>query len=308
MDKITIGIPMALNYYRDYVLWKSFFEHLGIKVITSPPTNKITVSNGSKYLVDEACLSLKVFMGHVEYLKDKCDYVLVPRLNCVKKGQKLCTNFTAVYDLCNNVFKDVKFLNYNIDVDKGKSEVEAFLIMGKCLGFSYLKALKAYNQGVLQSKKYYKEKLKSFENKLNENKLKILIVGHPYNINDNFIGKGITDYLTNEGCTVLLSDIYDVNYDEKDANLISKKLYWTYNRELMAVISKYKNKIDGIVLLSTFPCGPDSLCNELIIRRVKNIPMLNLIVDGGDQDAGLITRLESFLDIIKIRKEHEKNG
>ena len=65
MDKITIGIPMALNYYRDYVLWKSFFEHLGIKVITSPPTNKITVSNGSKYLVDEACLSLKVFMGHI---------------------------------------------------------------------------------------------------------------------------------------------------------------------------------------------------------------------------------------------------
>lgn len=308
MNKITIGIPMALNYYRDYVLWKNFFEHLGVKVITSTPTNKITVSNGSKYLVDEACLSLKVFMGHVEDLKDKCDYVLVPRLNCVKKGQKLCTNFTAIYDLCNNVFKDIKFLNYNIDVDKGKSEVEAFLVMGKELGFSYLKTLRAYNQGILQSQKYYKEKLKLFENKLNENKLKILIVGHPYNINDNFIGKGITDYLTKEGCSALLSDIYDVNYDEKDANLISKKLYWTYNRELMAVISKYKNKIDGIVLLSTFPCGPDSLCNELIIRRVKNIPMLNLIVDGGDQDAGLITRLESFLDIIKIRKEHEKNG
>lgn len=307
MNKITIGIPMALNYYRDYVLWKNFFEYLGIKVITSAPTNKITISNGSKYLVDEACLSLKVFMGHVEYLKDKCDYVLVPRLNCVKKGQKLCTNFTAIYDLCNNVFKDIKFLNYNIDVDKGKSELEAFLVMGKELGFSYLKTLRAYNQAVLQSQKYYKEKLKSFENKLNENKLKILIVGHPYNINDSFIGKGITDYLIKEGCTVLLSDIYDVNYDEKDANFISKKLYWTYNRELMAVISKYKNKIDGIVLLSTFPCGPDSLCNELIIRRVKNIPILNLIVDGGDQDAGLITRLESFLDIIKIRKEHEKN-
>ena len=67
--------------------------------------------------------------------------------------------------------------------------------------------------------------------------------------------------------------------------------------------SFYKNKVDGIILLSTFPCGPDSLCNELIVRNIKNIPILTLIIDDINSNTGIITRLESFTDIIKTRKE-----
>lgn len=304
MRKITIGIPRALDYYRDYILWKSFFKELDIDIILSEPTNRLTVLNGSKYLVDEACLSLKVFMGHVDYLKDKCDYILVPRINCVKKRQKLCTNFTALYDLCANVFPSVKFLNYNVDYDINISEKKAFIKMGKSLGLKKDRIINAYDKAVIESNKYYDNKIKKFKSNLSSDKLKILIVGHPYNINDNYISGSIINYLKKEGCTVLLSDIYNKNYNEEDANRLSEKLYWTYNRELFSVISKYKSKVDGIVLVSTFPCGPDSLCNELIIRKIKDIPMISLIIDSLSEDAGLITRLESFLDIIKTRKDN----
>ena len=27
------------------------------------------------------CLSIKNYIGHVDYLKDKCDYILVPRID-----------------------------------------------------------------------------------------------------------------------------------------------------------------------------------------------------------------------------------
>lgn len=50
-------------------------------------------------------------------------------------------------------------------------------------------------------------------------------------------------------------------------------------------------------MLSSFPCGPDSLVNELIIRKIK-LPIINLVIDDTNSFTGIETRLESFLDII----------
>ena len=75
------------------------------------------------------------------------------------------------------------------------------------------------------------------------------------------------------------------------------------NRELLGSISKYHNDVNCIILLTAFPCGPDSMVNEMIIRRIKDRPILNLLLDSQDGNAGIETRLESFIDIIHFRKE-----
>ena len=93
-------------------------------------------------------------------------------------------------------------------------------------------------------------------------------------------------------------------YDKTGAQeprAISQTLYWLYNRELVGSIKLLEDKIDGIILLTAFPCGPDSLVNELIIRKVRNIPTINIVIDELQGEAGLITRIESFMDIIKER-------
>ena len=69
----------------------------------------------------------------------------------------------------------------------------------------------------------------------------------------------------------------------------------------MAAISHYEKQVDGIILITAFPCGPDSLSNEMIERNV-NIPLINLIIDDANSDAGLLTRIESFIDILEERK------
>ena len=66
----------------------------------------------------------------------------------------------------------------------------------------------------------------------------------------------------------------------------------------MSGTEKYKDNVDGIILISCFPCGPDSICNELIQRGIKSKPIINLIIDEETGPVGLITRLESFIDII----------
>jgi predicted nucleotide-binding protein (sugar kinase/HSP70/actin superfamily) len=80
---------------------------------------------------------------------------------------------------------------------------------------------------------------------------------------------------------------------------ISKAIYWKHNKQLLNGIVEYKDKVDGIIYLSVFPCGTDSLANDISIRKVNHIPTLNIVLDEQKANAGIVTRLESFLDIIE---------
>ena len=95
-----------------------------------------------------------------------------------------------------------------------------------------------------------------------------------------------------------------------ECSKISKTVHWTHSKKLLAGISYYSSRVDGIILLSCFPCGPDSLTNELVKRKV-NKPLLKLILEEftekiklileNESNTGLITRLEAFFDIVKVK-------
>lgn len=303
MNKITIGIPKALLYYKYSELWTSFFEELGCEIIVSPNTSKKILEDGIKFSLDESCMAMKIYMGHVYYLIDKCDYILVPRLKCIKKHEKLCTNFSALYDLVNNIF-DKKLINYNVDVEHKEDELYAFVTMGLSLGFSYRKIVSAYHIAK-EKEKMLKEREISKQKSIiaSSNKIKILLAGHPYNLHDEFIGKQIERVLEKNNIEIIYSDKYDTKYLEQEVKKISPKNYWTYNKEIIGAISHYQELVDGIILITSFPCGPDSLSNEMILRNVK-IPITNLIIDEANSDTGLLTRIESFIDILEERRKN----
>lgn len=303
MNKITIGIPKALLYYKYSELWTSFFEELGCEIIVSPNTSKKILEDGIKFSLDESCMAMKIYMGHVYYLIDKCDYILVPRLKCIKKHEKLCTNFSALYDLVNNTF-DKKLINYNVDVEHKEDELYAFVTMGLSLGFSYRKIISCYHIAK-EKEKMLKEREISKQKSIiaSSNKIKILLAGHPYNLHDEFIGKQIESVLEKNNIEIIYSDKYDTKYLEQEVKKISPKNYWTYNKEIIGAISHYQELVDGIILITSFPCGPDSLSNEMILRNVK-IPITNLIIDEANSDTGLLTRIESFIDILEERRKN----
>lgn len=302
MNKITIGIPRALLYYKYNTLWTNFFEELGCDVVVSPDTNKSILDNGIKLSMDEACVAMKIYMGHIYYLLDKCDYILVPRLKCIKKNEKLCTNFSALYDLVNNVF-DKNIIHYNVDIDNKEDEFYAFITMGLSLGFPYRKIVSAYRSAKQKEEMLKIRKISKQKSILGSTtKLKILLAGHPYNIYDEYIGIPIIKLLEKNNIEVIYSDKYDDKYLDNDVLKISKKNYWTYNREIIGAVSHYEKQVDGIILLTSFPCGPDSLSNEMILRNIS-IPITNLIIDENNSDTGLLTRIESFIDIIEERRK-----
>lgn len=297
--KIKIGIPRALLYYRYNVLWKSFFSSLGCQVIVSPETNKQIFENGKNIAIDEACLSYKIYLGHVDYLIDKVDYILVPRINDYGKNKKVCVKFNALYDNVKNMYSSHKILNYNIENTKGKYELWGFIKMGLIINKNIIKVLISY----IKAKRKQKEHDKILENNqcniAKKNTKKILIISHPYNIYDKYIGNQIINYLSKCNVDILYADRLNKKIAIDYSQDLSKTLYWIYSRELIGAINYYKYNIVGIIFITTFPCGVDSLVNELMLRKITNVPKLNLIIDEATLEVGLQTRLESFVDIIK---------
>lgn len=292
-------------YYYDKDLWIEFFKNLGIDVIISPNTNKKIVDSGTKLAPSEACLSLKIYLGHIIELKDKCDYILIPRLYSLKKNEQVCTNFNALYDLVNNLF-DVNILNYNVDISTKNYQLLGFLSIGEQLGFSYIKSYKTYKyaEKIKRMKQKKQELLQQKEIEENKDNIKILLAGHPYNLYDSLIGKSVIDFLKGNNITILYSDKINHELVDEECRKISTDIHWTHNKEIVASTKYYEDIVDGIILISSFPCGPDSLMNEQISHKIKKVPIITLIFEDLNNDAGIITRLESFIDILNNLKEN----
>lgn len=302
--KIRVGIPRAFLYYRNYILWKTFFEGLGCTLILSPITNKDITHDGKNLSVDEACLPSQIYLGHIKYLSDKCDYVLVPRICNYGKGNRLCMKFNGIYDVVHNLFPNINILNYDIDHLRFKYELFGFIKMGLKVNKNIFKIMYYYFKGKTKEKEHNLSLVRNQVNILKSNKLKILIVAHPYVIYDEYLGGTIKEFFKDNGIDVLYSDRMDRKESICYAKEFSNTLYFLYSKEIIGSAFYYKDAIDGIIFLSSFPCGPDSLVNELAIRKLDRIPVINITVDESTATSGLITRLESFIDIVKARRDN----
>lgn len=293
MDKVKIGIPKALTYYYFDKFWKYFFEKLDVDVVYSPDTNLDILNRGVKISNDEMCLSLKVYFGHIDYLKDKCDYILIPRIENDGIDNQTCTNFLGLYDLVNNLF-DVKILDYNI---KGCNVLSELMRIGSIINSRNNDIENAYYYALRMSREEEKSQAEIQYNTLHKtNTHKVLLVSHPYNTYDKLIGQPIIDELKKYDLDIIKCDQFDSKLTNKKALELSPNLYWKYSKESIGSIL-LANDVDGIIFLSSFPCGLDSLVNELVMRKI-NKPYLNIIIDDISSLTGIETRIESFVDII----------
>ncbi len=302
--RMVIGLPQGLLYYRYGALWQTFFNELGIETVLSGPTDRRIMDAGAALSIDEACLSLKIFLGHVAALAGRCDYVLVPRVSSFGRHRNMCTRFEALPDLTGNVFrgKGVKVLSYEVDVLSRKGEEAAFLSMAGGLGRSLREVHRAYRQAKKEDQARRKTAVRAEEQLYKSEGIKVLIAAHSYVVEDPYIGRAVTGYLKKSGVIPIRADVVDRDEALKWSQDISLTCKWEMSREIVGSVAMHEHKVDGIILLSAFPCGPDAMVNELISRRVRDVPMLNLVLDSQSGTAGVETRLESFVDIIRFKE------
>lgn len=304
---MTIGIPRALLYYKNEKFWTTFFDEIGVDYIISPHTDRDNITRGANLAIDETCLPTKLLLGHIDWLIGKCDYIFVPRIK-YRFGYETCTKFQVMTDLAYNTFRErnIKLLFYNVHDKKVFRERKAVYKMGKFLHIKRSQIKYAYIMAK-QAQMYFElfRRQKEEARLAESDKLKILLVAHAYNVGDKYVGEPIKKAIKALGCEPIVAEYFDERECIRASHNITTTMPWADNRHLVGAIELLKDSVDGIVLLTTFPCGTDSMVNELIIRKFKDKPIITLTVDTQDGTAGIETRLESFVDILTLKQENK---
>lgn len=313
-DVSTIGIPRAFMYYRYPALWTTFFTELGFEVVLSEPTTRQTVDRGSALATDESCLAGKIYLGHVDALRDVSDCVFVPCMDNLGSRLGFCTKFQALPDLVHNTFADpdLRILTCQMDEIVAKKDMNAaFMELGSVLGKTPKQTKAAWKAAQKAQATYEKEQAKKLQATIvdvqkqqaqGEDSLLILLVAHPYLSFDPMIGGEIIDLVERLGAQVIFACDADRKKSLAASFDFSETMPWIVNRELVGALMNLHEDIDGILLVSAFSCGPDSMTDDAIMRCIQGTPLLNLVVDAQSGTAGLETRIESFVDILRYRK------
>jgi predicted nucleotide-binding protein (sugar kinase/HSP70/actin superfamily) len=85
------------------------------------------------------------------------------------------------------------------------------------------------------------------------------------------------------------------------------QIYWTYGQKILraAEIIKSDPRLFAIYL-SNFSCGPDSFLSTFFKDIMARKPCLQLELDEHSADAGVITRLEAFLESLKHYRQEQR--
>ncbi len=318
-----VGIPRALFYYDYFPLWQAFFEALGHQVMVSDATNKGILEDGIKRAVDETCLPVKLYMGHVQNLRDRVDYLFIPRLVSLEEKHFSCPKFIGLPDMVRGCVPNLPpILDVLVDLTDNKKLTRSSLLeLGKLLGASPAQVGGAYQAG-LQAHRSYRARLKqgwSHEEGIRgsrpetlaepENLLRVALLSHPYNICDSWASNNLMGKLKRMGAAVTTADALSLGYLRQKANTLSEQIYWTFEKKLAGAAMHYleTREVDGIILVMAFECGPDSLVTELIEREVRDkLPVMTLCMDEHTGEAGIMTRLEAFVDMIVRQKSRQE--
>ena len=329
----SVGVPRALYYYQYFPLLEAFFEHLGAEVVLSAPTTKATLLTGGSRLVTDTCLPVKVFIGHCLSLVEKCDYIFVPSIRCTRYKTYYCSKFLGLPDLVRAAVPECPtILNIHMDIDRGLKDMGRSIhrlrkyfndksgddLKDACS--DGLKALSNYRKLMLTEQLTPPQALKRVAGAPQAHpkftcqsgrKLRVLVIAHPYILYDDFINHHLVNYLHRSGCEVSVPEM--LAHEEMGNAVVNTmgRIYWEYEDVLVGAAEVYsrenRDKIDGVIALTVFGCGPDSLMVDIARRRIqaKNIPFINMMLDEHVAEAGLITRLEAFLDMIQRKREKD---
>ena len=84
--------------------------------------------------------------------------------------------------------------------------------------------------------------------------------------------------------------------------------YWQTEDEILKTaryfLTEGRSEIDGVIFLTSFACGPDSLIQEIVMRDMKEsqIPYLSLVLDEHSGESGLVTRIQALIEMIRHKK------
>lgn len=316
---MRVGIPRGLFYYHLFPQWKSFFNNLGWEVVTSPPTHKSMANAGILAAVSEACFPVKVLYGHILELAEKeVDWIFMPRLVSIEKRSYICPKFMGIPDMLRAQIPQLPPL-IDLCIDVSRDERDLFRELdnwSRKVGLKPGRVRKAWTDStrathtlemICRQGHTLDEAIRIWEGKPvarpGRSDLTIGVLGHCYTLNDRFVNLGLFERLREMGATPVTSEMLNPLKVEQAAATLPKRVFWTVGRKMVgtALLLDQDESVDGVIYLTCFGCGPDSMMAKIIERRM-NKPFMLLTVDEHSGEAGVVTRLEAFCDMMRRQR------
>ena len=315
------GIPLGLESWTYLPLYKAFLEGLGQTVVLNKPTNREIVERGSLAIVDETCLPCKIEAGAALSLDSEVDYLFVPRLVSLSRSTTNCPKMIAMPDLLKfRCERDI--ISPIVDIRRDRQSLKrAVRETGGRLTNDGHRVYTAWHRAVLAYKQYhcllranflpneaidYLSGKKIEQPKPAPNQLKVALVGHNYNLNDPFSSFNLAQRLREKDVFVYTPDSLSDRIIQKMNRIMEKQVFWIHERKLLgaAMYFIHRKPVDGIIAVTSFNCGTSAVTNEFIDYEAEKegVPIMHLVVDEHTAEAGMKTRLEAFINLMKWKR------
>ena len=316
---VRVGVPQALLYYDHYPAWKAYLETLGCEVVCSEATTQRTMHKGVEVGENELCLPVKTFFGHVAELDGQVDFIFVPRVVSVRRKTFTCPKLLGLPDMSIAHGLESEVLSPLIDIRKGwRALGREAVTTGEKLGASSSRSLHGLARGIAEYRRHEHRmrsgellRLPRAEDPTGGSRpLRVGVAGHPYNIYDTHTSNQLLRRLADRGIEVLTPDMLAPSTLHREAGKIPKPLFWSCEERLVGAVHHWVDRglVDGVIYMLSFACGPDSFVEMLIEDAVADakagtVPLLSLVMDEHGGEAGFVTRIEAFVDMLSRRHD-----
>ena len=320
--KTTVGIPRALMvFYEQFPFWRTFFEELGFNVVLSKESDKQLVAHSLESIITETCLPVELMHGHVQDLiEKKVDYIFLPFIvNARADKDNPSVNYHCPWVQSSPFMVRAAM--------KGKIAPEKLLIpvlhfkyfkyalekeicdfFGKKFGISVKdikKALHKADRAQQNVEKQLKDYGKDVLSVIPAGVQPVVILGKPYNCGDPFLNLGLMEKLITHNLMPIPLDILDLPV--RSVFNSYRNMCWPNGQKIIAAARMVaRDEKLHAVYLSNFRCGPDSFLAHYVSEELKGKPYLHLEVDEHSADAGMITRIEAFVDSLRGAEKTDK--
>jgi len=305
----TVGIPRGLLVYDYAPLLIGFLNALDARVVLTSQTNNAIMDQAIELSYTDSCFPMKLLHGHAAMHKDT-DYILYPcairlgRKDGDESQQYSCPLVQASPFIIRNVLDlGERLLIPILDFSRGDDDVIKNLAdVAMKIGFSRKKGKEAALAGIESQRRFEADQAalgsELLEQLHQSGQLGVVLFARSYMSQDAGANLGIAEKLAQLGVVPIPLDFLPLK--SVNAKDYSDRPYWFYENKYIAGadITASDPQLYGL-WLSNFGCGPNSFIIHIVEDIMGGKPLGQLEIDEHAAEAGIVTRLEAFVDTIQ---------
>ena len=305
----TIGMQRALYGHHTAILWAHFFDHLGYRLVLTPPTSAHISTKGVEKAIDVVCYPVKVSYGHIEQLAGNTRYLFIPTLTKMPTPKPSETGWYCPMVQSNSYMARMAFgldrasiLNpvINLKYDPATLAGEIYRQMGARLGVSKKLIKKSLSHAIERQRQFVADMHQQGSKiirKLDSAEPIMVVTGRPYNLYDDRLNLRLGQNLAKLGITALPMDFIDVGTVDLTE---FPAMFWGLGAQILKTAKIVAANLNYFGLhLTNFGCGADSFVEHFYKSIMGDKAYLILELDEHSAAAGVMTRIEAYKNVIE---------